>query len=749
MNTNIGSLIETIENDEKLIAYMKQMYKEKTGEDIVIQDLKSLAERQLKKQEEKESIPNQKFQTFKDKVIALNLPDINDREARFRLDKLRRLKDTKVLFKKLDISHFANKGLTIELLYKVLDGLKVLRSVEEINLSHNDLGDEFIDVISDYLMLKGLYRVDLSFNKLTKASVKKLVATLKGCKRFQKVDVSYNPFNLDERSCSSICSALKDCDKIEHFGINDASRESAIRFVSSHPTVKSLNLEDSRYKKKAWDFLGRIIGNNKRYEINNLSLKFCKIDFLFATPPLVRAFKKNNSLIKLNLYNTGLDDFSGTQIINALNKHKSLEELNLGANFLAGHFCKAFGKVLTINNTLRIVNITKNHNISKDDYYFIIEGLTSNQSIISLGDLIDMKIGVKYRESTEKLLLLNQGFSDWKNVEGVKFKKANLYTSNVYSEHIKQEKQKENELFNQINLKLNNTQTDFSNKNFIYTDNNNNNLVSQTMTNNFYNSNNSINFTNNSINSYPNFSQSPNKNNKSGSIDKKEQRRIINERVKESLTGVPNSNFIDKLTEKLPEGNINQFFKESVKNENSYTNDVNKIIQNIENTQNLNDFQSSDLNKLNFNKQGKYIVPYSMTNTHYLQELQKYAEEMGNGKRKKTFKANSRSKSANRRGKAKVKPSLINIIASITQELINTDKDLKEAINNFHDNIVSSEIGQNRYDKYDKGEGLSYGRINLEEMDINTEDTDNIISKYNLIENNFDTGFHEQEPFYL
>ena len=96
MISNIGALIETIENDEKLIEYMKKTFKEKTGEDIVIPDLKSLTERQLRKEEDNESHPNLKFNSFKDKVIALNLPDIKDRETRLRLDKLRRLKDTKV-----------------------------------------------------------------------------------------------------------------------------------------------------------------------------------------------------------------------------------------------------------------------------------------------------------------------------------------------------------------------------------------------------------------------------------------------------------------------------------------------------------------------------------------------------------------------------------------------------------------------------------------------------------------------------
>ena len=72
MISNIGALIETIENDEKLIAYLKQMYKEKTGEDVVIPDLKALAERQLRRQEERDAHPNLKFNSFKDKVIALS-----------------------------------------------------------------------------------------------------------------------------------------------------------------------------------------------------------------------------------------------------------------------------------------------------------------------------------------------------------------------------------------------------------------------------------------------------------------------------------------------------------------------------------------------------------------------------------------------------------------------------------------------------------------------------------------------------
>ena len=184
MISKIGTLIETIENDEKLIAYMKQAYKEKTGEELIIPDLKLLNERQMHKEEESDVHPNLKFNSFKDKVTAMNLPDINDRETRMRLDKLRRMKDTKTLIKESDLSHFEGKEMSPDLLYKVIDGFKALRSIEEVNLSHNGLGDNCIEVICDFLMLKGLTKINLSFNKLTKVSDKKLVATLKSAKGY-------------------------------------------------------------------------------------------------------------------------------------------------------------------------------------------------------------------------------------------------------------------------------------------------------------------------------------------------------------------------------------------------------------------------------------------------------------------------------------------------------------------------------------------------------------------------------------
>ena len=640
MISKIGSLIETIENDEKLIAYIKKAYKEKTGEEIVIPDLKHLSEIQSRKEETQDSHPNLKFNSFKDKVIAMNLPDLTDRETRMRLDKLRRMKDTKILIKESDLSHFEGKEMIPDLLYKVIDGFKALRSVEEINLSHNGLGDDCIDVICDFLMLKGLTKLNLSFNKLTKSSVKKLVATLKGCKRLLLLDVSYNEFNLDKYSCILVCGALKECDKIEHFGINDTSGDSSLRFINNHPTLISVNLEDSLYKKKNWDSLSKIISNTKKFKIENLSLKFCTIK-LDSALSLIKAFKKNNTLKYLNLYNTGLNDLTGPQIIFAFAQNQSLQELDLGANKLSTNFCKAFGAVLRTNFHLRKVNITKNHMISRDDYFFILEGLVNNQSIISLGDLIDMKIGVKCRECTEKLLSMNKNI-DWRDLEQIKKAKSNIYFSNIGTEHLQLQLEESKENNSSIdtnekpvyNLKINKTRED----NIPY-----------------------------------------------------------DLKVKKILKECPNKYFKETI-EKVQ-------YKKAKENE-----DINHIISPPK--QPL-DKKISNLSLNNYNKDGKYKVPYSIEKSNYIKELEKYQEENADGKNKKKKNApKSAAKIKKGKGRQKPEPTLLNVIASITQEKIDNDEELKE-----FKHLNPEEKDTLKEMKYENTEeDITYGNVELNEM---------------------------------
>ena len=70
--------------------------------------------------------------------------------------------------------------MKIDLLKKVIEGLKIIKCVEEINLSHNDLDDTFIHVIIEFILTSK--RINLSHNKFTKVIMKLLSNAIKNAK---------------------------------------------------------------------------------------------------------------------------------------------------------------------------------------------------------------------------------------------------------------------------------------------------------------------------------------------------------------------------------------------------------------------------------------------------------------------------------------------------------------------------------------------------------------------------------------
>ena len=191
----------------------------------------------------------------------------------------------------------------------------------------------------------------------------------------------------------------------------------------------------------------------------------------------------------------------------------------------------------------------------------------------------------------------------------------------------------------------------------------------------------------------------------------------------------------------------NKYFKETIEKvqykKNKENSDKNNNV-NIPSNQSLSK-KMSNLSLNNYTKDGKYKVPYSIEKSNYIKELEKYQEENANGKNKKKRNVpKSAAKIKRGKGRQKPEPTLLNIIASITQEKIDNDEDLKEFKN------LNPEEKENLKTTYyeNSEEDITYGNINLNEMKFDLKDEQNIIEKYNLIENNFSNEFQEQTPFY-
>ncbi len=432
MLTGVENFIKNIERKDKIITYLKNIYKIEVGDEAIVPNAYIDG---VEKNEEVEKTQKE-FSSFEDKVIALNLPIVNDKNMKLKIAKLKKAKDTTFLIKNLDISNYGDHGMNLTLFKRVLEGLKIIRSVEVLNLRKNNIDDTYIDSICELFNIETIKRIDLSYNNLTKSSNKKLLPNLKTTTRLEYLDLSYNPLTQDEYTCISICLALKTYPGLYHFGICDTSRDSAVKLLQAKPEIRSLNLDDSRYKIKTFELLFKCL-SDKRYSLAVLTLRYTYID-LFTANFIEKSLRLNKSLVFLNLYSSGISDIAAARIISGLDQNKTLIEIDLGANRLSDNFCKAFNKILKINNIIAKVNLTKNYLINNENFQVILDGLVNNQSIISLGDLYELKIGVKIRESAEIILDLNNKFLSSNNINNLanslemnRSQKMNFFKSSI------------------------------------------------------------------------------------------------------------------------------------------------------------------------------------------------------------------------------------------------------------------------------------------------------------------------------
>jgi Ran GTPase-activating protein (RanGAP) involved in mRNA processing and transport len=405
MNSRIENVIKELEYKDRIINYLKNIYKIEVGEDVLIPDAYIMEKKKdLEKYTADDELMTKPYHTFEEKVNALRLPDVNDKNIKNKIAKLKKERDTKFLIRHLDLSSYSEKGITPELLKKVIDGMKVLKSVEWIDLRYNKLDDSFSNVICEMLGIDTLKRVDISHNCLNKVATKKILNVLKAAKHLEYFDMSFNPIK-DEIVCINLCNAIRFHDKIFHFGISDMSKDAAVKFVHYKPELRSLNIDDSRYKPKAYETVSKFL-TEKRYNLAVLSMRFNNVDLVVAYS-IAKGLRVNKTLVYLNLYNCGIIDLAGEKIITALETNRSLVELDLSKNKLGDLSCQAIGNILRQNTILTKIHISKNYSINDASFTKVIDGLVRNQTLLTLGNLSDLKISLKLRQSVEQLFTLN------------------------------------------------------------------------------------------------------------------------------------------------------------------------------------------------------------------------------------------------------------------------------------------------------------------------------------------------------
>ena len=429
MITHVEALLSSLEKKDKIISYLKQVYKVEIGEEIEIPEqyinnvtIKEISDITTNIKFKKE------FKSFNEKVDSYNFPDPTDKAAKSKIQKLRKMGDTEYLIKYVDLSGFKDKMINKEYFKKFVDGIKTLGSVEVLDLKNNNLNDSYSNEIADLFLVESLKRINLRNNELTKVTGKKIYTNLKNTSHLEFLDLCYNPLCLDEIVCGNICNSIKNHLNLYHLGISDTSRDAGIRLLNSKKSMRSLGLEDNKYKRKTLDYLFKIL-IDKRCLLAELNLKFGKLDY-FNACTLEKALRVNKHLVYLNLYCCDLSDFSGEAIANSLEYNTSLVDIDLGFNHIGKLFCSAFKKKIGFNTILTSINIAKNYEINSECFNDIIEGLITNQSILNIGDLTELKIEVKQKDQVEKILGLNEKFRTNENSIVKEKSSINIYDNN-------------------------------------------------------------------------------------------------------------------------------------------------------------------------------------------------------------------------------------------------------------------------------------------------------------------------------
>lgn len=197
MISQVDDFIKQIEKKEKIINYLKTIYRIEIGDEPIVPE--AYIEKGII--EEGEINPeNREYATFAEKVESFRLPDISDKNIKMKIQKLKKQKDTKYLLKSLDVSNYGDKGFKLEILKKMVDGIKILKSVEVLNLKNNKMDDSYMDIICDIFTIDSIKRLDLSFNNFSKVAGKKFASVIKNYKHFEFLDFTFNPLCTDDFS---------------------------------------------------------------------------------------------------------------------------------------------------------------------------------------------------------------------------------------------------------------------------------------------------------------------------------------------------------------------------------------------------------------------------------------------------------------------------------------------------------------------------------------------------------------------
>ena len=294
--------------------------------------------------------------TFMEHVENLKLPKLSANENAKQKGGNRnrqqiKLPPQQMLLQKIDVSGFGGQKLSRAGFRELIDGVELLPSVKSLNLSNNNITDDFQAEILAFFDMTKIKAIDLSRNHMKKlggAIGKKMRDEISHLKW---IDLTMNDFDNEPAIIQTIISGLKrqgGPEGMQHIGltVQEKMSDQLVRMVQPKKPPMSLNLRNSKLADKAFDYLCKCLTSD--VALTGLSLKFCFLSFEHCIK-LADALQFNKSLIRLDLSNNGLKSCTTRFILDSLLINQTLSELSFANNFLDNAFARDLAYVLESN----------------------------------------------------------------------------------------------------------------------------------------------------------------------------------------------------------------------------------------------------------------------------------------------------------------------------------------------------------------------------------------------------------------
>mmetsp|Transcript_15915 Transcript_15915/g.23064 ORF Transcript_15915/g.23064 Transcript_15915/m.23064 type:complete len:428 (+) Transcript_15915:995-2278(+) len=368
-----------IQERDQVIEFLTKEYAKATGKQVA---LPYKWERFVEKSELEDIQEPEEELSFTEAVKQLKLPKPNTGRRGTRKPK----KVTNI--QKIILCDFWNSLVPEDVFSSLVEGIKLVPSVETVALSNNNLTEKLLPQLEELFLLENIKCINLSNNNLRKRFATKLGELLKGsCDHIETLDISRNPFSSERTACISIANGVRKHPSLKHFSITLAANTctSVLKAVSSNRNIQTLELPHSKLTEEALQYLTSALTSTKApHNLETLKLSHC-----FLQPKevimLAQTVAKNKFLKRLDLSYNGITDNIGKIFMNNLKWNRCLEQLNLKMNNLEDATCFELAKVLRTNKTLKECNLGGNFFSDRGAEQLELE--LRNREVYSLGEL--------------------------------------------------------------------------------------------------------------------------------------------------------------------------------------------------------------------------------------------------------------------------------------------------------------------------------------------------------------------------